>query len=104
MNQTLLLIGILIVCVILFLPIVLNSKEVENFYAGYIPNLRYPYYNNPHYFRYPYSRYPLRNITRSTRNMSYDLRGDVPISYTYVGPWNNSSLSPVVNKNLWMVS
>lgn len=31
------------------------------------------------------------NSTRSTRNMSYDLRGDIPIPPSYVGPWNISS-------------
>lgn len=70
---------------------------------------------------------------RSTRNMSYDLRGDVPLSHGYVGindkvarlkalpsyPWsanlnlqpykhslwrNISSYYPIQNKPLWMVS
>lgn len=35
---------------------------------------------------------PWWNSTRRTRNMSYDLRGDVPIVPYYVGPWNNSPL------------
>ncbi|VBB18909.1 hypothetical protein YASMINEVIRUS_1441 [Yasminevirus sp. GU-2018] len=35
---------------------------------------------------------PWWNSTRHTRNMSYDLRGDVPIVPTYVGPWMNSPL------------
>lgn len=35
---------------------------------------------------------PWWNSTRHTRNMSYDLRGDVPITPSYVGPWNNSDL------------
>ncbi len=105
MNLASLFVCILIACIIVFLPIVVNSKVIENFYVGYIPHLRYPYY-----FRYPYSRYPLSNdslwwnATRSTRNMSYDLRGDVPIPMTYVGPWNISSYAPVVNKSLWLVS
>ena len=101
MNLALLFVCILVACIIVFLPVILNSKEVENFYGSSIP---YPYYSNPHYFRYPFSRYPFWNTTRSTTNMSYDLRGDVPLSYTYVGPWNNSELAPVVNMNLWMVS
>jgi hypothetical protein len=33
---------------------------------------------------------PFWNSTRNTRNMSYDLRGDVPIQYFDVGPWLNS--------------
>lgn len=43
----------------------------------------------------------------STRNMSYDLRGDVPINpigKSFVGPWNISSTVPIYNKPLWMVS
>lgn len=43
----------------------------------------------------------------STRNMSYDLRGDVPIGpidRSIVGPWNISSTTPIYNKPLWMVS
>lgn len=28
--------------------------------------------------------------TRSTRNMSYDLRGDISPIHQYVGPWNMS--------------
>jgi hypothetical protein len=35
---------------------------------------------------------PWWNSTRHTRNMSYDLRGDVPITPSYVGPWLNSEL------------
>lgn len=33
---------------------------------------------------------PWWNSTRFTRNMSYDLRGDIPIRPEYVGPWLNS--------------
>lgn len=39
-----------------------------------------------------YNLMPWWNSTRSTRNMSYDLRGDIPIVPSYVGPWNNSPL------------
>lgn len=89
MNQLLLLISILIVCVILFLPIILNSKSVENFYEGYFPY--------PNYLRYPLLNDRIWwNSSPSTRNMSYDLRGDVPIPMSYVGPWNISSFAPIV--------
>ena len=40
--------------------------------------------------------YPMQftwnNPTRFTRNMSYDIRGDILPFYYFVGPWNNSSL------------
>lgn len=67
---------------------------------------------NNHYYRY-YYRYrcgganmkkrdekflvlpPYWNMpTRSTRNMSYDIRGDPPIYPRPVGPWNISPLIP----------
>lgn len=33
---------------------------------------------------------PWWNSTRFTRNMSYDVRGDIPVPVYYVGPWLNS--------------
>lgn len=39
-----------------------------------------------------YNLLPWWNSTRHTRNSSYDLRGDVPIIPSYVGPWNNSDM------------
>jgi hypothetical protein len=36
------------------------------------------------------------NSTRHTKNMSYDIRGDIPPFSYYTGPWNNSSLNPYV--------
>jgi hypothetical protein len=35
---------------------------------------------------------PWWNSTRHTRNSSWDIRGDVPVPYYYVGPWLNSPL------------
>lgn len=34
---------------------------------------------------------------RSTRNMSYDLRGDVPIPYHMIMPFNMSTRMPIIN-------
>jgi hypothetical protein len=39
---------------------------------------------------------PWWNSTRSTRNTSYDLRGDVPIFYNDVGPWHIAPNIPVL--------
>ncbi|ARF09938.1 hypothetical protein Indivirus_6_4 [Indivirus ILV1] len=48
---------------------------------------------------------PWYNPIRSTRNMSYDLRGDVTIPNTgFWSPFNMSTLIPIQNKPLWMVS
>lgn len=35
---------------------------------------------------------PWWNSTRDTKNMSYDIRGDIYPRSTYVGPWLNSSI------------
>ena len=52
-----------------------------------------------------YNRFLLWNIpTRSTRGMSYDIRGDPFIPRQYVGPWLNSPRVFIRNKPLWMVS
>ncbi len=41
---------------------------------------------------------------RSTRNMSYDLRGDVPIPYYINMPWNMSERMPIQNRTLSDIS
>lgn len=63
--------------------------------------------NRPIYLpRYdlPYYDLPFNAGMRSTRGMSYDLRGDVPITQYPIGPWNVSSWSPVQNKPLYLIS
>ena len=40
----------------------------------------------------------------STRNMSYDIRGDIPIPYYIDTPFNMSTRVPIMNKPLYMVS
>ena len=54
-----------------------------------------------HFHRYPWASdawlasrglLPWWNSTRSTRNMSYDLRGDVPVPVYNTGPWWRSPL------------
>lgn len=48
-----------------------------------------------------YTNYPFWNVQLgSRRNMSYDLRSDVPIKYTYTGPWLQSSRHPIQNRPL----
>lgn len=36
--------------------------------------------------------YPYTVSTRHTKNMSYDLRGDIPPEYTFTGPWLQSDI------------
>jgi hypothetical protein len=38
----------------------------------------------------------------SRRNMSYDIRGDIPIPKQYVGPWLQGTRIPIINKPLLM--
>jgi hypothetical protein len=53
--------------------------------VNYNDNIIFPFWNSP---------------LRSTRNMSYDLRGDVPIPYMMTGPFNMSSRMPIQNRSL----
>ena len=54
--------------------------------------------NNIEHYVFPYIYWPIFQYwnmpLRSTRNMSYDIRGDPvpPIPRTYVGPWLNSTI------------
>ena len=74
-------------------------NEVEHFrnFRNYTNRYRYRNINNyyPSYYDiWQLSRYgllPWNNSTRFTRNMSYDLRGDVYLPPYYTGPWNNST-------------
>lgn len=53
------------------------------------------------FFRENFLNHTYGISTGTTRNMSYDLRGDVPIPGgcgQMVGPWNNSSLCPIRNR------
>lgn len=64
--------------------------QSTNLYSGYMEPDAYP----------PIWSSPLR----STRGMSYDLRGDVPIPYYMNLPFNMSTRIPIRNKPLYMVS
>jgi hypothetical protein len=37
-------------------------------------------------------------LPRVRRNMSYDLRGDIPIPFRPVSPWNNPEVGPIINR------
>lgn len=36
----------------------------------------------------------------TTRLMSYDIRGDIPVRRTYTGPWMNPEVYPIYNRPL----
>ena len=39
-------------------------------------------------------------LPQRRRNMSYDLRGDVPIPYIPVSPWGMPEIGPIYNRPL----
>lgn len=56
-------------------------------------------------YLFTHTMFPWWNVQLgSTKNMSYDLRGDPPIRHSYIGPWNISPYYPIQNKPLYMVS
>lgn len=59
-----------------------------------------PYNGENNYAYYPFMNTPFWNPLRSTRGMSYDLRGDVPIPYFMNLPFNMSERIPIQNKTL----
>lgn len=80
-----------------------NSSISERF-----STIRHPYGNVGHpygsvYQVVPtgYTDFPFWNTQLgTTRNMSYDIRGDVPIKKMYTGPWLQSSQTPIYNRPL----
>lgn len=91
--------SIIIILFLLFLTYIFDTKtKKDHFYT------MYPAWDDDAAIRS--NIFPVWNApTRSTRNMSYDLRGDVPIPDTgFWSPFNMSTLRPIQNKPLWMVS
>lgn len=72
---------------VFFVPIFTLKKDY--FAPVYYNDNIFPFWNSP---------------LRSTRNMSYDLRGDVPIPYIMNVPFNMSSRIPIQNKSLADIS
>jgi len=97
------LIGIIIFILALTYLIPTNESKKDHFYDNSVFsnwgnfNPGYPdYYNSGNFNPGP---------LRSTRGMSHDLRGDVQIPDTgFVPIFNMSTLRPIRNKPLWMVS
>lgn len=86
MNLTQILLTLLIICIVITLPVIFNFNRIET-------------------LNYHYPEYPFWNSTRQTTNMSYDVRGDIPIPKTFISIWNKSPRAPpIVNRPLWAVS
>lgn len=78
---------------VFFVPTFIFKKD--NFAPGYYDD---------NIFMSTHTNFPFWNSSRSTRNMSYDLRGDVPIPSIMIGPFNISSRIPIQNKSLSDIS
>ncbi len=84
----------LIFVTIIFLLYSLIKPVSYDLFSPYVStNSNYPYWDT-------LPNYPFWNSQRSTRNMSYDLRGDVQIPYLINLPFNMSSRIPIQNKTL----
>lgn len=42
-------------------------------------------------------------LPQRRRNMSHDLRGDIPIPVRVVSPWNNATVGPLINRPMVML-
>jgi len=91
----------IIALIMLFIVLYVTIRTKYN-YNSNIENYL-PYITDP--YTHTYTDFPFWNTQiGSTRNMSYDLRGDVPIPYHMWTPFNMSSRIPIQNKPLYMVS
>lgn len=99
----------LFIIIILFVAImwliydVLYAHPTSDYFSPYIP-LNRNAEDNLNYVS-THTGYPFWNSQiGSTRNMSYDLRGDVQIPYLMNLPFNMSSRIPIQNKTLSDIS
>ena len=90
----------LLLLIILFLSIIFLLYDLTK---GITRDNFSPYNDENEYAYYPFKNtleYPFWNPLRSTRGMSYDLRGDVPIPYLMNMPFNMSERIPIQNRTL----
>jgi len=93
---------IIFVIALIFLQWQYNGYKINESYAPYISYYSADGQDSPFYDYYDtHTDFPFWNTQLgSRRNMSYDLRGDIPIPYSYTGPWNNPSRFPIINKSI----
>lgn len=86
---------ILVLYICIFLFIIRSIINIES-YANVNDST---YILGPHYDNYGF---PVFNMLQpgSRRLSSYDIRGDPPINYQYIGPWNNPEVMPLYNPQL----
>ena len=95
MYKLIILLIVLLLIIYMIYDVLHNPyKTYYDYFAPYPNPSISPIENN-------YISYPIWNLSsRSTRNMSYDLRGDVPIPYFVNMPFNMSERMPIQNKTL----
>lgn len=80
MNNITFIVGFIIIILLVIIFRVNAKVTIEGF------NNDFPFFNFP---------------IGTTRNMSYDLRGDVPIPYFIWTPFNMTTRVPIQNRPLW---
>ncbi len=91
----------IIALIMLFIVLYVFIRTNYNYHSNVENYLQY--ISDP--YTHTYTNFPFWNTQiGSTRNMSYDLRGDVPIPYQIIPPFNMSSIVPIQNKPLYMIS
>ena len=108
MIYLLALIALIILLLILWFPYIFNRNKRYDHY-DIITSPTYQEYNDEYRSHYdPYdthTNFPFWNSQLgSTRNMSYDLRGDVPIPHYMNIPFNMGTRVPIRNKPLYLAS
>lgn len=76
----------------LFFTVYQETFGIYPTHQGYSPTN--PYWNG--YTNFPFWNTPLG----TTKNMSYDLRGDPLVIPRQTFPWNNSSIYPIYNNGV----
>jgi hypothetical protein len=102
---TIILISLLLIALIMVFQPIEGYKQVSIRWPKYPPPREWIQNSQiiwPWWLPSSVTRFPTEGMTT---NMSYDIRGDpFPIPRYYTGPWNNSSLSPIYNRPLELIS
>ena len=106
MNNSIILIFIIIALTIILSLIMFGSYLKEGYTNtnneyGNIKEIYGVGYNDEPIYYVTHTNFPFWNMQLgTTRNMSYDIRGDIPIKRTLTGPWLNPETRPIYNKPL----
>ena len=98
---------VLLIAIAVIVLVMMTCKSIkEGFHVrGYPKYFNYRYLDDYYWSPYTHTDYPFWNYQLGRRrNMSYDLRGDVPIPYAGWSPFLMSSGVPIRNKPLWKIT